>query len=53
MTKDETFALCAKLTGHISAENPVYDLSAKDIKNEKKKYTTEEIESISGNLALC
>ncbi len=45
MTKDETFALCAKLTGHISAENPVYDLSAKDVKNEKKKYTTEEIQS--------
>ena len=43
MTKNETFTLCAKLTGHISAENPVYDLSAKDIKNEKKKYTADEL----------
>lgn len=45
MTKNETFALCAKLTGHISSENPVYDLSAKDIKNEKKKYFPEELET--------
>lgn len=43
MTKNETFALCARLTGYISAENPVYDLSARDIKNEKKKYTPDEL----------
>lgn len=43
MTKNETFTLCAKLTGYISAENPVYDLSAKDIKTEKKKYTPDEL----------
>lgn len=43
MTKQETFSLTAELTGYISAENPVFDLSAKDIKQIKKGFSAQEL----------
>lgn len=46
MTKQQTFTLTAALTGKISAENPVYDFSAKEVKTEKKRYTPEELETL-------
>ena len=44
MTKNETFTLTAELTGYISSENPIFDYSAKDIKQIKKGFSTEELE---------
>ena len=43
----------AKLTATISATNPVYDFSAKEVKTEKKKYTPEELETLRGMGWLC
>ena len=48
MTKDQSFALTAKLSGRISATNPVYDLTAKEVKAEKKKFTEQELETLRG-----
>ena len=48
MTKDQSFALTAKLSGRISATNPVYDLTAKEVKAEKKKFTEQELDTLRG-----
>jgi len=46
MDKQRSFDLTAKLSGRISATNPVYDFTAKEIKAEKKKFTGDELETL-------
>ncbi len=47
MTKNETFSMCAEITGFISSENPVYDYSAKEVKRLKKEFSAEEMRSFT------
>ncbi len=42
--KEESFSLTARLTGYISENNPVFDLSAKEIKALKKSFSEAELE---------
>ena len=44
MTKEQTFELTAKLSGKISAENPVYNFTLKQVKAKKKEFTQEELD---------
>lgn len=46
MTKDQSFTLTASLSGRISSDNPVYDFSAKQIKEEKRKFSDDELETL-------
>ena len=46
MTKKESFSLTAHLSGIISATNPVYDFSLKQVKEAKKTYTDQEIAAL-------
>lgn len=53
MTKQQTFDLTAQLTGKISAQNPVYDFTSKEIKAERKKFTSDELETLRTMGWLC
>lgn len=46
MKKSATFNLTAKLTAKISATNPVFDFSAKELKNLKNQYTAAELQTL-------
>lgn len=53
MTKQQSFSLTARLSGVISATNPVYDFSAKKVREAKKEYSDEEILALEKMGWLC
>ena len=53
MTKDQTFDITSALSGVISSQNPIYDFSAKEIKEKKKSLTPSELDTLRGMGWLC